>query len=332
MAGSAEPGRAPRRQTRHWPELLLLLGLIALATFPGIASKFYLQHIPTIMIMAIFAMSLDLLVGFTGQVSFGHAAFFGIGAYALLLTAPDGQAPSLWPSLAVALAAAATAALLIGVMVLRSAGVYFIMATLAFSQMLFYYAARAKWLGGSDGAYIYGKPGTGIAFFDLADKRQFYYLVLVLMVAVYGLLRVLLRSPFGHALRGIKANEPRMRSLGFATFRLKLLSFVIAGTLAGLAGYLDAAQFGVVNPDLFGWRLSGTVLMMVILGGAGTLYGPVLGAFALVLLQDFLADETKHWLLPMGLFIIVAVLALPNGLGGLIAWAGRARRIEARRA
>jgi branched-chain amino acid transport system permease protein len=302
---------------------VLFLCIVALAAVPIFANRFYLQHIPAIMIMAIFAMSLDLLVGFTGQVSFGHAAFFGIGAYALLLTSPSDQAPSLWLSLAAALAAAAVAAFVIGALVLRSAGVYFIMATLAFSQMLFFYTARAKWLGGSDGAYIYTKPDTAIAFLDLADRRHFYYFVLALMVLVYLLLTVLLRSPVGHALRGIKANEPRMRSLGFPTFRLKLLSFVIAGTLAGLAGYLDAAQFGVVNPDLFGWRLSGTVLMMVILGGMGTLYGPILGAFALVLLQDFLTDQTKHWLLPMGIFIILAVLVLPNGLGGLVA---RARR------
>jgi branched-chain amino acid transport system permease protein len=108
-----------------------------------------------------------------------------------------------------------------------------------------------------------------------------------------------------------------MRSLGYATFRYKLVGFVIAGALAGMAGYLDAAQFGFVNPDLFGWRQSGSVLMMVILGGMGTLYGPILGAFALVLLQDFLTESTKHWLLPMGLFIILAVLALPSGLSGI---------------
>jgi branched-chain amino acid transport system permease protein len=326
--------RRPRRGTlqKHLLRLLLLLCFLGLAVFPGFAGKFYLQLFSKIMIMAIFAMSLDLLVGFTGQVSFGHAAFFGIGAYALLLTSPEGGAASLWLSLAIALAAAAAAALLIGLLVLRSAGVYFIMATLAFSQMFFYYATGAKWLGGSDGAYIYVKPDArilGVAPFDLADKFQFYYVVLVVMAGVFLFLSVLLRSPFGHAIRGIKANEPRMRSLGFATFRLKLLAFVVAGTLAGLAGYLDAAQFGVVNPDLFGWRLSGTVLMMVILGGMGTLYGPILGAFALVLLQDFLADQTKHWLLPLGLFIILAVLALPNGLGGLIAWRRGSPAVEA---
>jgi branched-chain amino acid transport system permease protein len=309
--------------------LFLLLCVHALAVFPALAGTFYLQLFAKIMIMAIFAMSLDLLVGFTGLVSLGHAAFFGVGAYALLVLSPPYQAASLWLSLAAALAAAALAALLVGILVVRSAGVYFIMATLAFTQMFFYYATGAKWLGGSDGAFIYEKPDAalaGVTPFDLADKRQFYYVVLALMAAVYLLLRVLLRSPFGHAIRGIKANEPRMRSLGFATFRYKLASFVIAGTLAGLAGYLDAAQFGAVNPDLFGWRQSGIVLMMVILGGMGTLHGAIFGAFALVLLQDFLADQTKHWLLPMGLFIILAVLVLPGGIGGLMA------RLEARRA
>jgi len=322
----------PDRLTRA----ILLLGLVALLAFPALAGKFYLQLFGKIMIMAIFAMSLDLLVGFTGLVSLGHAAFFGIGAYALFLMSPEYGSASLWLSLPVSLGAAAAAALVIGFLVLRSSGVYFIMATLAFTQMFFYYVTGAKSLGGSDGAYIYGKPDAAIAGlvpFDLADATQFYYFVLVLMVATYLLLRVLLDAPFGHVIRGIKANEHRMRSLGFPTFRFKLASFIIAGALAGLAGYLDAAQFGTVNPDLFGWRQSGLVLMMVILGGMGTLYGPLLGAFALVLLQDYLADLTKHWLLPMGLFIILAVLILPGGIGGALGQFRSWRRLrEMRRA
>ena len=322
----------PDRLTRA----ILLLGLVALLAFPALAGKFYLQLFGKIMIMAIFAMSLDLLVGFTGLVSLGHAAFFGIGAYALFLMSPEYGSASLWLSLPVSLGAAAAAALVIGFLVLRSSGVYFIMATLAFTQMFFYYVTGAKSLGGSDGAYIYGKPDAAIAGlvpFDLADATQFYYFVLVLMVATYLLLRVLLDAPFGHVIRGIKANEHRMRSLGFPTFRFKLASFIIAGALAGLAGYLDAAQFGTVNPDLFGWRQSGLVLMMVILGGMGTLYGPLLGAFALVLLQDYLADLTKHWLLPMGLFIILAVLVLPGGIGGALGQFRSWRRlVEMRRA
>ncbi len=314
---------------------VLLLGLVALLAFPALAGKFSLQLFGKIMIMAIFAMSLDLLVGFTGLVSLGHAAFFGVGAYALLLMSPEYGSASLWLSLPVSLCAAAVAALVIGFLVLRSSGVYFIMATLAFTQMFFYYVTGSKSLGGSDGAYIYGKPDAAIAGlvpFDLASATQFYYFVLVLMVATYLLLRVMLGSPFGHVIRGIKANEPRMRSLGFPTFRFKLASFIIAGALAGLAGYLDAAQFGAVNPDLFGWRQSGLVLMMVILGGMGTLYGAIFGAFTLVLLQDYLAELSKHWLLPMGLFIILAVLVLPGGIGGALGQLGQwRRRLEARR-
>jgi branched-chain amino acid transport system permease protein len=202
--------------------------------------------------------------------------------------------------------------------------------------MFFYYVTGSKRLGGSDGAYVYVKPDTslsGVILFDLDKPLHFYFVVLALMAATYLLLRMILRSPFGRVVRAIRANEPRLRSLGYPTFRYKLASFVIAGALAGLAGYLDATQFGFVNPDLFGWRLSGDVLMMVILGGMGTLHGPILGAFALVLLQDFLAGETRHWLLPMGLFIIFAVLVLPGGIGGLAEpFGGIRRRLEARRA
>lgn len=314
--------------------LLPSLVAVALVAFPAVAGKFYLQLSSGIMIMAIFAMSLNLLVGCTGLVSLGHAAFFGVGAYALLLLSPQYAPASLWLTLPAAVGAAALAALAIGLLVLRSSGVYFIMATLAFAQMFFYYANGAKWLGGSDGAYVFAKPDAalfGVAPFKLADNTHFYYVALALMAATYGLLRLLLRAPFGRVLEGIRVNEQRMRSLGFATFRYKLVSFVIAGGLAGLAGYLDAAQFGFVNPELFGWRQSGTVLMMVILGGAGAVHGPILGAVALVLLQEVLADATRHWLLPMGLFIILAVLALPGGLAGLRPPRARRRRPEARR-
>jgi branched-chain amino acid transport system permease protein len=313
---------------------VLLACVAALLALPALAERFYLQLFSKIMIMAIFAMSLNLLVGCTGLVSLGHAAFFGLGAYTLMLLSPQYAAASLWLSLPAALAVAAVAAFAIGLLVLRSSGVYFIMATLAFTQMFFYFVTGSKALGGSDGAYIYVKPDAaifGITPFRLADPIQFYYVVLALMAATYLALRFLLRSPFGHAIQGIRVNERRMRSLGFATFRYKLASFVIAGALAGLAGYFDAAQFGVVNPDLFGWRLSGIVLMMVILGGMGTLYGPILGAFALVLVQELLTDLTKHWLLPMGLFIILAVLLLPDGIAGLRGQLGAAKRLMAAR-
>jgi len=305
--------------------MLLLVGLTALALYPLVGEVFYLQLFAKIMISAIFAMSLDLLVGFTGLISLGHAAFFGIGAYTLMLLSPEYDAASLWLSLPVAIAVAGLGALIIGALVLRTSGVYFIMVTLAFAQMLYYFAIKSKALGGSDGAYIYVKPDAAILGwrpFDLGNRVQFYYLALVLMVGTYGLLRTVLRSLFGHVILGIRANEPRMRALGYPVFRYKLAAFALAGALAGLAGYLEAAQYGYVNPELFGWQASGSVLMMVILGGIGTLFGPILGAFALTLLQDFLSDEAifhgfhKHWLLPMGIFVVLAVLLLPRGIGG----------------
>jgi branched-chain amino acid transport system permease protein len=311
---------------------LLLGGFAALALYPLVADVFYLQLLAKIMISAIFAMSLDLLVGFTGLVSLGHAAFFGLGAYALMLLSPEYAAASLWLSLPIAIAAAAMAALVIGALVLRTSGVYFIMVTLAFAQMLFYFAIKSRALGGSDGAYIYVKPDAAILGwrpFDLGNRVHFYYAALVLMVATYVLLRTVLRSLFGHVIQGIRVNEPRMRALGYPVFRYKLVSFVLAGALAGLAGYLSAAQYGYVNPELFGWQESGSVLMMVILGGIGTLFGPILGAFVLTLLQDFLSDEAifhgfhKHWLLPMGIFVVLAVLLLPRGIGGLALGLGR---------
>jgi len=297
-----------------------LVALILLALIPLIGDKYELQLLSKIMLMAIFAMSLDLLVGFTGLVSLGHAAFFGLGGYLLWFLSPQYAATNLWLSLVEVVAIAAVTALLIGSLVLRSSGVYFIMVTLAFAQMFFYYTTGAKWLGGSDGAYIYVRPSAAIfdwVPFNLANYVQFYYVALVLMIGVFLLLRMILRSLFGRAIQGVKSNENRLRSLGFPTFRYKLASFVIAGTVASLAGYFSAAQFGFVNPELFGWKLSGEVLMMVILGGMGTLYGPILGAFVLVLVETELAGMTKHWLLPMGLFVILAVLFLPRGIAGM---------------
>ncbi len=297
-----------------------LAALAALAAFPAVAEPFYLQQFARIMIMAIFAMSLDLLVGYAGLVSFGHAAFFGLGAYALWYVSPQYAAASLWSSLPVAVGVAALAAFAIGLLVLRAGGVYFIMATLAFAQMFYFYVTGSKAMGGSDGVYVYVKPDAtvfGFTPFDLGDKLQFYYVILALMAGTYAFLAVILDAPFGRVVQGIRSNEGRMRALGFATYRYKLAAFVLAGALAGLAGYFDAAQYGFVNPELFGWRLSGIVLMMVILGGMGTLYGAVLGAFALTLLEDALSGASRHWLLPMGIIIILAVLLLPKGFAGL---------------
>ncbi|OGA29705.1 MAG: ABC transporter permease [Betaproteobacteria bacterium RIFCSPLOWO2_12_FULL_67_28] len=301
-------------------QVLLAIGLVALAAFPLVGEKFYLQFITKLMIMGIFAMSLDLLVGHTGLVSLGHALFFGVAAYALMLLTPEYQAAGFWTSLGVSLGVAALAALIVGFFVLRTTGIYFIMVTLAFGQMTYFYVHDSSHLGGSDGKYIYVRPVLEIAGwspFDLERPAHFYYVALAMMVFVYLMLRVLLASPFGRVISGIKENEHRMRMLGFATFRYKLVCFVLAGTLAGLAGWLAAAHDGLVNPEMLSWHQSGQLLMMVILGGMGTPSGPILGAAALKVLELVFQGWTKHWQLLLGGFIVLSVLLLPRGLAQL---------------
>jgi branched-chain amino acid transport system permease protein len=304
----------------------LLLGVLLFAAFPLVGSTFYLQLGAKIMIMAIFALSLDLLVGHTGLVSLGHAAYFGLAAYVLALISPRYEAASVWITLPIAMAAAAAAALIIGCLVLRTAGVYFIMVTLAFAQMLYAIFHDTQLGGGSDGIYITVRPElkvAGMKPLDLENPLQFYYFVLVFLIGVYGLLSQVLHAPFGRALAGIKLNEGRMRAIGYPVFGYKLGAFVLAGALAGLAGYLAACQFGFVNPEILAWHHSGTVLMMVILGGMGKLHGAVLGALVYVLLQEILSAPAllgpfaKHWQLAMGSLIVLIVLALPDGLAAL---------------
>jgi branched-chain amino acid transport system permease protein len=301
----------------------LVLGLVALLLLlPAFAEKYYVQFATKILIMAIFAMSLDLLVGYTGLVSLGHAAFYGLAAYVLALVSPQYAGANLWVSLPLAMGAAALLALAIGSLVLRTSGVYFIMVTLAFAQMLFFVFHDTKIAGGSDGIYIYVRPVAeifGWAPFSLENIRHFYYFTLACAAGVYVGLKVMLRAPFGRVIVGIRVNEHRMRSLGYATFRYKLVCFVIAGALAGLSGYLAGAQHGNVNPDMLGWHLSGSGLMMVILGGMGTLAGPIVGAFAMLMLEIAFQGMTKHWQLLMGGFIVLVALFLPRGLIGLAA-------------
>lgn len=309
------------------PRSALLIAAALLASLPLWASTFYIQLGAKILIMAIFALSLDLLVGHTGLVSLGHAAYFGVAAYGLALISPKYEAASFWLTLPLAALAAAVTASIIGFFVVRTAGVYFIMVTLAFAQMLYSIFHDTKIGGGSDGIYILVRPEmnlAGIKLLDLESPVQFFYLTLMMLAAVYIFLSYLLHAPFGRALAGIRVNEPRMRSIGFPVFFYKLGAFVLAGALAGVAGYLAACQFGFVNPEILVWHQSGTVLMMVILGGMGRLHGAVIGAFAYVLLQELLSAQAlfgvyaKHWQLGMGLLIIMLVLVLPHGIGGLI--------------
>lgn len=302
------------------PRGALLATLLVLSIFPLFGSAYYNELLTKIMIMAIFALSLDLLVGFTGLVSFGHAAFFGIAAYAVVLVSPQYDPSSLWLVLPAAVLAAAVAAFVVGLFVLRTKGIYFIMVTLAFAQMIYFVFHDSPLGGGSDGVFINFKPELRIGetqLLDLGDPAHFYYVVLLLLIATYVFLRILLRSPLGRALAGIKSNEHRMLSLGFPVFLYKLAGFVIAGALAGVAGFLSACQFGFVTPEILSWHQSGNVLLMVILGGMGTLNGAVIGAFAFVVLQEVFSALTKHWQFLMGTVIVLVVMLLPGGLSSL---------------
>ena len=302
--------------------IFLIIAIAALAAFPLVGDEFYQDLVVRLMIMGIFAMSLDLLIGFTGLVSFGHAAFFGLSGYLLAMVTPENGPVSIWIALPVSLIGTAFAALVIGWFSVRTSGIYFIMITLAFAQMLYYFFNENQALGGSDGIFIFYKPDVsiaGIQLLDLGNHYTFYYVVLAGLVGSYWLLNTLLKAPFGQVVRGIHANEARTRALGFNTQRYKLVSFVIAGTLAGFAGFLEANHGGIMSPAHLGWHESGMAMMVVILGGAGTLYGPVLGAFVMGFLQDYFQEIwSDHWLLLMGAFIIAVVLFLPHGVAGLM--------------
>jgi len=302
--------------------LVPLIGLALLASVPFFAGEYLQDLVVKIVILAIFALSLELLAGTTGLVSLGHAAFLGIGAYAAVLLAPKTGAGSLPVMLALSMLCAAAYALFVGALSLRTRGVYFIMVTLAFAQMAYFIFHDTKLGGGSDGIYLNVKPVLAVVL-DLKDRNAFYFFALGSLAVTYGLLAALLRSRFGHALAGIRVNEQRMRATGFSTYPYKLAAFVISGGIAGLAGFLFAVKDGFVNPELLGWHLSGAVLIMIILGGLGHLRGALIGAFAFVLLQEFFQSEAifgafaKHWLLGLGLTIIISVALLPRGLVGV---------------
>ena len=300
-------------------------GALTLALWPAVAGAYGMDLVVKIMIYAIAALSLELLVGRTGLVCFGQSALFGLGAYATVLLAPADTAASLLWLAPAAIAVAAGYALFMGALSLRTRGVYFIMVTLAFAQMAYYLVHDTPLGGGTDGIYLNLRPQIALGQAVLVDIDQplaMYYLVLGCLAAVFVLLALLGRSPFGHALAGIRINEQRMRAAGFATYPYKLAAFVLSGAIAGLAGVLFAVKDGYVNPEMLSWHLSGAILLMVILGGIGHLRGAVIGAFAFVLLQEFFKDEAifgdwaEHWLLGMGLTIILAVALLPRGLIG----------------
>jgi branched-chain amino acid transport system permease protein len=306
--------------------LVPLLALLGAALLPLFLGDYTQDLAAKVIIYAIFALSLELLVGTTGLISLGHAAFFGIAAYVTALLVPDNGVASIWLVLPAAMLAAGVYALFVGALSLRTKGVYFIMVTLAFAQMAFYIFHDTNIGGGSDGIYLTSRPALSLAGMTLVDlelPRHFYFFALASLVVTYVFLAVLQASRFGRALAGIRTNEQRMRAVGFRTYGYKLTAFVIAGMLAGLAGFLMAARTGVVNPELLSWHESGGVLLMIILGGLGSLRGAVIGAIAFILLKEFFASEalfgalSQHWQMTLGITMILFVAFLPNGLIGL---------------
>lgn len=303
--------------------MVAIAAALALAlALPMIAPGYYVQFASKAMLMGMLALSLNLIVGFGGLVSLCHAAFFGLAGYMLGFMTPESGGASLWLSLPVALLTVGAVAAIIGGLSLRTRGIYFIMVTLAFGEMLFYLFHDTRIGGGSDGMYIYFKPEiaiAGSALLDLEKSNTFYYVVLACLAGAALLIRGVVRSPFGHALVAARDNERRALSLGFPVFRIRLAAFVISAMIAGLAGYFSAAQFGFVAPQLLGWHLSATVLVMVVLGGMSSILGPLVGALALIGLEEVLKSSFEHWKLIKGLVVIGLVFALPGGLQQLAA-------------
>jgi len=306
---------------RPWPTLAVVavLALLPLAALL-IGQPFYVVFATRVLIYALIASSLNLLIGYGGMVSFGHAAFVGAGAYTVAALMPAGivSAWLLWPA---SLLSGALFAFLIGAISLRTRGVYFIMITLAFAQMAYYLVLSLRVLGSDDGLTLGVRPSLG--FFDLGRDATFYYVALIVLLGALALMRGLLNAPLGRALQGIRDNETRMEAIGFATYRLKLLVFVIAGAAGGLGGGLLASLNRLVAPDLLHWSQSGLLMVMVIFGGAGRLLGGVVGAAALLTAEEAIAGHTIHWPLGIGVVLLAVVLFAPEGIAGLVRrWRG----------
>jgi branched-chain amino acid transport system permease protein len=295
-----------------------LLGLVLLLVFPLIAPAlnldFYVSFVRRVLIFALAATSLNFILGYGGMVALGHAAFFGAGAYVVAMLSVQGVSQALiaWP---VAMLVAGALALVIGLISLRTRGVYFIMITLAFAQMVFYLFISLRQYGGEDGLNLKG-PSLLLGL-NLADDRTFYYVVLVVVLACLWWLNRLIQARFGQALQGIRENEARMEALGYPVFRIKLLAFVIAGVMAGLAGALLASHNQFVSPSLMHWTASANLIIMVIVGGIGLRYGGLVGAAVMLWLEEVLRLYTDYWHLPLGVLLLAIVLFAPRGLAGM---------------
>jgi len=306
---------------RITPRNAAVAGMLAiLALVPvycaATGSAFALSLFTRIVIFAIAAVALNLAMGFGGMVSFGHAAFLGLGGYVVGILAKEGVGSGFvqWP---LALVVSGLFALGVGSLSLRTRGVYFIMITLAFAQMAYYVASGLDRYGGDDGLTIYHRSTFG-GVIDLSNKTQFYYLCLALLVAFVYLVSRLVNSRFGLVIQGARSNERRMRAIGFPTFRYKLVCFVISGMLCGLAGVLLANHTDFISPAIMHWTRSGDLIVMAVLGGMGSVMGPAIGAVTLLLLEEWLSRVTEYWPMILGPLILLVVLFARGGIDGLL--------------
>ncbi len=300
--------------------LILAAGVLLLAAVPPLAMllghPFYIDLLRRVMIFAIAAASLNLILGYGGLVSFGHAAYLGVGGYSVGILAFYGIHNG-WLQWAVAIVASALVALAIGAISVRTRGIHFIMITLAFTQMLYYLGISVEEYGGDDGMRVKVKSQFS-GLIDLDDPTAFYYLILVLLLAVLYFVHRLVHSRFGMVLRAAKSNEARSRAIGFRPYPYQLTAFVIAGAICGLAGALHANNTAFVTPEYMHWTRSGEIMFMVILGGMGTTPGPVLGTFAFLLVEDLLKGVTQHFYIIFGPLLVLSVLFFKRGLAGLL--------------
>ena len=298
----------------------LAVVLLALAAVPVVAATigqpFYIDLFRRIMIFAIAAVSLDLILGYGGMVSFGHAAYLGIGGYAVGVLTHHGVQNG-YVQWAVAVLASMLVALAIGAVSIRTSGVYFIMITLAFTQMLYYLGISIEEYGGDDGMRLAVKSQFA-GLIDLANPMAFYYLVLAVLVASLWIGHRVVNARFGMVIRAARANEPRARAIGFSPYPHKLVAFVMAGGMCGIAGALLVNHTEYLTPEFMHWTRSGDILFMVILGGMSTLVGPVVGAVVLLMLETVLSGWTEHWQIILGPFLVLVVLFARRGLWGVI--------------
>ena len=280
---------------------------------------FLMSFFTRILILAMAAVSLNLIMGFGGMVSFGHAAFLGIGGYVVGILAKEGVGSGFvqWP---LALVVSGVFAFAVGSLSLRTRGVYFIMITLAFAQMVYYIAIGLDRYGGDDGMTIYKRSNFGGAI-NLSNKTQFYYLCFALLLASVYIVWRIVNSRFGLVIQGARSNERRMRAIGFPTFRYKLVCFVISGVLCGLAGVLLANHTDFISPAIMHWTRSGDLIVMAVLGGMGSVIGPVIGAATLLVLEEALSGVTEYWPIIVGPLFLLVVLFARGGIDGLLAGA-----------